>query len=227
LSANMKSTLTPRFDIQDEDDLMQPALLAAAKAARLGNYFIGAALFRQSGELIATAYGAGVTAGEVFHAETQLAVLLRAGRAASIFGNDEPFIMTTTLQSCPQCRQICIQQKNLLVLYGAATKTSGAELGDLLETYTNTEKKRIAENGGQPVVRAARLSDEVRRQCVDGHQLYRNNVLKTVEDVVAPLMPFTDLLDFIESTDPTLIPRIRQYQAQERQRIQLLVQTDP
>lgn len=222
----MKSTLKPQDDTQDEDSLMQPALVAAAKAARLGNYFIGAALFRQNGELIAIAYGAGVTAGEIFHAETQLAVLLRAGRAAGIFGNGEPFIMTTTLQSCPQCRQICIQQKNLLVLYGAATKTSGAELGDLLETYTNTEKKRIAENGGQPVVRAARLSDEVRRRCVEGHQTYRNNVLKTVEDVVAPLMPFTDLLDFLEPTDPTLIPRIRQYQAQERYRLQPLLQAD-
>ena len=131
------------FDIHDEDSLMQPALAAAKKAAQLHNYFIGAALFHHGGELIATAYGAGVTAGEIFHAETQLAVLLRAGRAAGIFPADEQFIMTTTLQSCPQCRQICIQQQHLLVLYGAATKTSGAELGDLLETYTNTEKNGL------------------------------------------------------------------------------------
>jgi sulfur carrier protein ThiS len=131
--------------------------------------------------------------------------------------------MTTTLQSCPQCRQICIQQQNLLVLYGAPTTTSGAELGDLLETYTNTEKKRIAENGGQPVVRAAHLSDEVRRQCVDGHKTYRQDVLRTVEDVTVPLMPFTDLLDFVEPVDQTLILRIRQYQEQERSRLQALM----
>ena len=211
------------FDVQDENSLMQPALEAAAKAAKLNNYFIGAALFSHRGELVAKAYGAGVTAGEVFHAETQLAVLLRAGRAAGIFSHDEQFIMTTTLQSCPQCRQICIQQKNLIVLYGAATKTSGAELGDLLETYTKTEKKRIAENGGQPVVRAARLNEDVRRQCVEGHQIYRSKVLSSVENVTAPLMPFTDLLELVEATDPTLIPRIRQYQQKERQRIKPII----
>ena len=219
----MKANAPNLFDIRDENSLMQPALEAAAKAARLHNYFIGAALFHQSGELIAKAYGAGVTAGEVFHAETQLAVLLRAGRAAELFSPDEQFIMTTTLQSCPQCRQICIQQQNLLVLYGAATKTSGAELGDLLATYTNTEKKRIAENGGQPVVRAAHLSDDVRRLCVDGHKTHRSKVLSTVENVTAPLMPFTDLLELVEPIDPTLIPRIRQYQQQERQRIMPIV----
>ena len=219
----MTTNLVQQFDIQDEDSLMRPALAAANKAASLGNYFIGAALFRQSGDLIATAFGAGVTAGEVFHAETQLAVLLRASRAAGIFPGSERFIMTTTLQSCPQCRQICIQQHHLLVLYGAATKTSGAELGDLLETYTNTEKIRIAKNGNRPVVRAARLSDEVRRQCVEGHQTYRKNVLESVENVTVPLMPFTDLLDLVEATDPTLVPRIRDYQSQERLRIQSLM----
>ena len=212
------------YNIEDENNLMEPALEAAAKAARLNNYFIGAALFSHTGELVAKAYGAGVTAGEVFHAETQLAVLLRAGRAAGIFSHDEQFIMTTTLQPCPQCRQICIQQQNLIVLYGAATKTSGAELGDLLETYTKTEKKRIAENGGESVVRAAILTDDVRRQCVEGHQTYRSKVLNSVENMTAPLMPFTDLLELVEPTDPTLVPRIRQYQQQERERIQPILE---
>jgi hypothetical protein len=47
-----------------------------------------------------------------------------------------------------------------------------------------------------------------------------------VEDVTVSLMPFTDLLDFVEPTDPTLIPRIRQYQSLERQQLQSLINRD-
>ena len=99
------------YDPTNEDSLMEPALRAASIGARLRNYYIGAALFSNAGELIATAYGAGTIAGEIFHAETQLAVLLRSGRSAGIFSQDERYLMTTTLQPCPQCRQICIQQQ--------------------------------------------------------------------------------------------------------------------
>ena len=204
------------YDLRDEDSLMQPALAAAAKAVSLHTYFIGGALFASAGHLVAQAYGATVIAGEIYHGETQLAVLLRAGRASGVFPVDEWFTLVTTLQPCPQCRQICIQQKKLLVLYGAPTPTSGAELGDLLETYTNTEKRRIEENDGQPVVRPANLSAVVRQQCVEGHRQHRNPVLRVLDEVSMGLMPFTDLLELVETTDPTVIPRIRAFQDKRR-----------
>ncbi|HCU81109.1 MAG: hypothetical protein CL789_01700 [Chloroflexi bacterium] len=208
------------YDPTNEDDLMQPALEAARIGALLRNYHIGAALFSSNGELIATAYGAGITAGEIFHAETQLAILLRSGRSAGIFSQDERYIMTTTLQPCPQCRQICIQQQKLSVLYGASTPTSGANLGDLLETYTNTEKLRISENSGEQVVREAQLSKATRDQCIQGHKQYRSKVLKSANEVSAELMPFTDLLELVRPTNPTIIPKIRSYQSNVRARLE-------
>ena len=208
------------YDITNEDKLMQPALEAASIGALLRNYYIGAALFSSHGELIATAYGAGTTAGEIFHAETQLAILLRSGRSASIFSQDERYIMTTTLQPCPQCRQICIQQQNLSVLYGASTPTSGANLGDLLETYTNTEKLRILENSGEQVVREAQLTKTTRDQCTQGHKKYRSKVLKSANEVSGELMPFTDLLELVRPTNPSIIPQIRRYQKQMRTRLE-------
>ena len=204
------------YDLTNEDDLMQPALEAASIGAQLRNYYIGAALFSSNGDLIATAFGAGTTAGEIFHAETQLAVLLRSGRSAGIFSQDKRYIMTTTLQPCPQCRQVCIQQQKLSVLYGSSTPTSGANLGDLLETYTNTEKLRILENSGEQVVREAHLTKHTRDQCTQGHKKYRAKVLKSANEVLEELMPFTDLLEFVRPTDPTIIPKIRRYQKHVR-----------
>ena len=208
------------YDLTNEDNLMQPALEVARIGALLRNYYIGAALFSSTGELVATAYGAGTTAGEIFHAETQLAILLRSGRSAGIFSQDERYIMTTTLQPCPQCRQICIQQQNLSVFYGASTPTSGANLGDLLETYTNTEKLRISENSGEQVVREAHLTKATRDQCTQGHKKYRDKVLKSANDVSGELMPFTDLLELVRPTNPTIIPQIRSYQKQVRTRLE-------
>tara|TARA_Y100001970_G_C14046526_1_gene756629 strand:+ start:325 stop:987 length:663 start_codon:yes stop_codon:yes gene_type:complete len=205
-----------KFETTNEDNLMVPALKSATIAAKLGNYFIGAALFSCKRDLIATSYGAGMSAGEIFHAETQLAVLLRAGRACNIFSNNKRYIIATTLQPCPQCRQICIQQKNLTVIYGSPTSTSGAKLGDLLETYTNTEKIRISENSGQPVIRKANLSQEIESRCINGHKKHRSSVLKTANEVSNKLMPFTDLLDFVTLSDPTVLTNIRDYQNKVR-----------
>lgn len=204
------------YDPTNEDSLMEPALRAASIGARLRNYYIGAALFSNAGELIATAYGAGTIAGEIFHAETQLAVLLRSGRSAGIFSQDERYLMTTTLQPCPQCRQICIQQQNLSVFYGASTSTSGTNLGDLLETYTNTEKLRITENAGKQVIRKANITQSTRAMCTQGHKKYRDKVLKYSNEVSEPLMPFTDLLELVTTTNPRVIPQIRSYQEQIR-----------
>ena len=207
------------YDLTNEDSLMQPALQAAKTGALLRNYFIGAALFSSKGELIASAFGAGITAGEIFHAETQLAVLLRAGRSAGIFSSSEKYIMTTTLQPCPQCRQICIQQQNLIVLYGASTSTSGTQLGDLLETYTNTENLRIAENFGKPIIRKANLTEATRNLCTQGHKKYRDTVLNSSNEVLEDLMPFTDLLELITLANPAILTLIKKHQQEMRHQL--------
>ncbi|MDP6585623.1 MAG: hypothetical protein QF535_13280, partial [Anaerolineales bacterium] len=59
-----------------------------------------------------------------------------------------------------------------------------------------------------------------RDQCTQGHKKYRSKVLKSANEVSGELMPFTDLLELVKPTNPTIIPQIRRYQKQMRARLE-------
>ena len=97
----------------------------------------------------------------------------------------------------------------------AVTKDGDTVTG-VTGTYTNTEKIRITENAGKQVIRKANITQSTRAMCTQGHKKYRDKVLKYSNEVSEPLMPFTDLLELVTTTNPRVIPQIRSYQEQIR-----------
>jgi tRNA(adenine34) deaminase len=106
------------------EELMEPALLEAAKAGQLGEVPVGAALFSSGGRIIASGHNNPITAQDpTAHAE--IAVLRQA---AGLVGNYRMpgTILAVTLEPCLMCLGAMVHARIAGLVFGAFDPKAGA-----------------------------------------------------------------------------------------------------
>jgi tRNA(adenine34) deaminase len=140
------------------DEMMEPALAEAARAAQLGEVPVGAALYSEDGELLCTGYNRPITSDDpTAHAEISV---LRS--AAALRGNYRlpGTILAVTLEPCMMCFGAMVHARIAGLVFGAPDPRTGAVLSRLKGAELDFLNHRFWIVGG---ISAGRCGDQLKR----------------------------------------------------------------